>query len=135
MTAAPDPSCVLTCSGTQCVRMAAATVASGYVTASKAAQPPQVGEKKSSKTSLSSAWACRSASSKEVCHRIVDWVVLLMTVPLYLCLAQFWHCLPASPPPAHSHMLRPAPGAPTADQGPAHTPRGSVAAPRCYAGW
>src|SRR5919197_1700635 len=117
MTPAPVPSSVLTCSGTQCVRMAAATLASEYVTVSNAAQPPQVGEKKSSKTSLSSAWACRSASSNEVCHRIVDWVVLLMTVPLSLglvqfsqCLVRFSHCLPASPPAAHSHMPRPAPG-------------------------
>jgi hypothetical protein len=30
--------------------MAAVTLASGYVTVSNAAQPPQVGEKKSSKT-------------------------------------------------------------------------------------
>src|ERR687883_1442080 len=104
MTAAPVPSCVLTCNGTQCVLMVAATLSSGYVTVSSAAQPPQVGEKKSSKTSLSSAWACRSASSKEDCHRIVDWVVLLMTVPLSLCLVPFWHCLPESSPAAHAQM-------------------------------
>jgi hypothetical protein len=58
--------------------MAALTAMSRYVTASSRWQPPQVGEKKSSRTGLSCCFARAKASSIEASQRISVGALVLM---------------------------------------------------------
>ena len=79
------PSCVLIWTGSKNSATASATPWSGYVTASSSAQPPQVGEKKSTKTNRPDSLDFAVATSTESSHWII-WcshhVVLSAGIPI-----------------------------------------------------